>query len=362
MKYTLLGQIVLPDSILPDGAVCVSDGIIKYVGQRTSAPICGEVFDTKAQLISPGFVDIHCHAGGSFWAYEEPEAVAQYHLEHGTTGLLLTLYRTLCHKEIMKAINDIKEIMNTTPSILGVHMEGPYLNPVYGSKSGIASPVEKEKYLEIAHSGIIKQWTFSPEVESTNEFLQDIMFLGIVPAMGHSAASAQQVFEAAKKGVKIVTHLFNATGCSITPTRYHGTQEVSFDMAALLCDTLQYELICDSRGIHVHPELIKLAIKTAGIDKIIAITDCCIGDQSESDVNFIDEELLGSKLTMDKVSRNLLELGISVPDIFKITALNPAKAIGMNSRIGSITTGYIANLLVLNDKLEIIKVYKANIR
>ena len=349
-EFAVLGRVVLKDEIIEDGAVVVADGRIKYAGRRDGCRLPANVRDTKGKIIGPGFVDIHCH-GGDEAAHESPERMAEYHLEHGTTGLLCSLYRSLGHTKTMEAINKIKESMNTCKNILGVHMEGPYLNPKYGAgyrEAKLVKPV-KEEYDEIIESGIVKQWTFAPEIEGTDKFLEDITAAGIVPAIGHSEASPERVREVCEKGVRIITHIFDATGYSISPTRYEGTKEVSFDQSAMLCDNVYYEVICDKNGIHVRHDMIRLLIKTVGIDKVVAITDCMKASKDDSDVNFDKGDLAGSKLTMLKVVRNFLRLGISIPDVFKVASYNPSCAIGVDNIMGSLEPGKLANIVIVDD-------------
>ena len=129
--------------------------------------------------------------------------------------------------------------------------------------------------------------------------------------------------------------------------------------AALACDEFYYEIICDREGIHVRPEFVKLAVKAAGIQRIVGITDCYVGPEDGSDVNFDGTDLSGSKLTMDKVARNFLALGFSLPQVFRFVAENPARAIGMENTVGSLKTGCRADVLVIDEHINIQKIYKS---
>ncbi len=358
-NYTVYGRLLLGDSIIEDGAVSVENGIIKYSGVAAGAPVYGEMIYADG-IIAPGFVDIHCHGGADKQAFHDTKYVADFHLSHGSTGMLITFYRDLGHENTVRYIKTVKEEMVKEGSnILGVHLEGPYLNPVYGSAAGYETPVDPVKYKEFAESGIIRQWSFAPEVEGTEEFLRYIVSMGIVPAIGHSGASPEQVYAAAAGGAGIVTHTFDATGPSIIPTRWGGTIETTFDFAALLCDNLYYEIICDSKGVHVRPDMVKLAIKIAGIDRIVGITDASTGSVDDDDVNIINNELTGSKLTMDAVARNFKALGLSIPDVFKVVSENPAKAIRMSDTVGSLKEGRRGDVLIIDDDINVKEVIKA---
>ena len=365
--YTVYGRLLLGDSIIEDGAVAVEGGVIKYSGAACGAPVIGEMIYADG-IIAPGFVDIHCHGGAGKQAFQDTKHVADHHLAHGTTGMLITFYRDLGHENTVGYINAVKEEMTKEGSnILGVHLEGPYLNPIYGSGGVYETPVDPEKYKEFAASGIIRQWSFAPEVEGTDEFLKYIVSLGIVPAMGHSCASPAEVNAATDGGARIVTHMFDATDASIKPTRWGGTIETTFNCACLLRDELYCEIICDRDGIHVRPEMVKLAIKTAGIDRIVGITDSSYGSnpdgtrppEDDYDVSFVNGELAGSKLTMDAVARNFKALGLSVTDVFKIVSENPAKAIRMSDTVGSLREGRRGDVLIIDEDINVLEIIKA---
>lgn len=353
----LRGRLLLGEALIPDGAVLAQDGIIVYSGPAAQAPKAD--YEAVDGILAPGFVDIHCHAAKQTFAHEDPVFVAEHHLRHGTTGMLLTLYRDLAHPQMLAAVERIKEKMAPGSNILGVHLEGPYLNPRYGTGHGGSVQVVPAEYKALAHTGVIRQWTCAPEVPGTLPFIRYIADRGIVPAIGHSEASAQQVRQAEAAGARLVTHLFDATGCSYAQTRWAGTLETDMATAALACDGFYYEIICDSLGIHVRPEFIKLAIKAAGLGRIVGITDCYVGPEDGSDVNFDGTDLSGSKLTMDQVARNFLALGLSVPQVFQITAENPARAIGMEGLVGSLKAGRRADILVIDDSINIQRIYKS---
>lgn len=356
-SLALAGKLLLEGEVLENGAVLVENGIIVYSGPAECAPKAD--YKTVEGILAPGFVDIHCHAAKQTFAHEDPAFVAEHHLRHGTTGMLLTLYRDLEHPKMLAAVERIKENMTTGSNILGVHLEGPYLNPRYGTGHGGSVQVVPAEYKALTQTGVIRQWTCAPEVPGVIEFIRCIAAEGIVPAIGHSEASPEQVRQAEAAGARLVTHLFDATGCSYPQTRWAGTLETDLSTAALACDELYYEIICDSLGIHVRPEFVKLAIKAAGIGRIVGITDCYVGPEDGSDVNFDGTDLSGSKLTMDQVARNLLALGLSLPQVFQVTAENPAKAIGMAHTVGSLKAGCRGDILVVDENIRIIRVYKS---
>lgn len=356
-SLALAGRLLLGGEVLEEGAVLAEDGVIVYSGPTEGAPKAD--YEAVEGILAPGFVDIHCHAAKQTFAHEDPAFVAEHHLRHGTTGMLLTLYRDLEHPKMLAAVERIKETMGPGSNILGVHLEGPYLNPRYGTGHGGRVQVVPAEYEALAATGVIRQWTCAPEVPGVLEFISYVAGKGIVPAIGHSEASPEQVRQAEAAGARLVTHLFDATGCSYSQTRWAGTLETDLSTAALACDGFYYEIICDSLGIHVRPEFVRLAIKAAGLARIVGITDCYVGPEDGSDVNFDGTDLSGSKLTMDQVARNFRALGLSLPQVFQVTAENPARAIGMESLVGSLRAGCRSDILVIDENINIQRIYKS---
>ena len=356
--YTLIGTVVLYDRVVTRGALCVKDGIVVYAGEREAAPgIDGKVYDVGDCIVAPGFVDIHCHAGGIYPVHEDPYKASHHHFIHGTTSMLCTIYRGFTTDEYLTFIDRIKAAMPECGNIKGVHLEGPYLNPFYGAEPSAEGDIPvRENYMKIAATGMIKQWTSAPEVPGVFDFISDISNCGIVPSIGHSSASPEEVSEVVRRGAKIVTHLFDATGKSVEPTRYDGTIEVSFNAACLLQDGMYYELICDEKEIHVRGDLVRLAAKCVGKDRLIAITDACEGESDETDVNIVNGELYGSLLTMDRVAKNIRALGFTLPEVFMMTSATPAEAIGLEM-VGRLEEGYFADVLVLDDDFNVKSVF-----
>ncbi len=359
MDYTIYGVVIVGRMVYPNGAVAVEGGRIVYSGDRSDAPVIGQITDFGKSIIVPGFIDIHCHAGGDKWFYEDPAFCANFHLSHGSTSMCATLYRDMSIEDTVKAIADIKAAMTECKNIIGVHLEGPYLNPKYGSMVQEGNVVaDPEDYMKLFCDDTVVHVSFAPEVEGTDELLRVLNEKGIVPAIGHSVASYEQVRKAVDGGVKNVTHLFDATGAAISPTRWDGTIEVDFNAACLLCDGITYEIICDKDGVHVRPEMVRLAAKTVGIENLIGITDACADGEEGSDVNIVDGELTGSKLTMNKVFKNFIDVGFSVNDAVMFTSSNAARLMGLSDR-GSLEPGKKADIVVMDNKCDIIKVYKA---
>ena len=349
-SITYKGKILLKDNII-DGFLSFRDGVITYVG--TDCPTEDfTVIDNG--IIAPGFIDIHCHSSLKNSAVDNPEEVALFHLSHGTTTLLVTFYRDISHEKLLDCLNETVKAMAKCKNLYGAHLEGPYLNANLGFGTGTNDAPDKTKYSEYIKSGIVRQWTCAPEIEGAPEFIKDITSHGIIPSIGHSCASYEQVKLAYENGARITTHIFDATSAP-TP-KFRGTLEVDFNEACMLMDNMFYEVICDLNWIHVRKEKLQLLIKTVGIDKIVAITDMCADDAPDDDldVNIINGDISGSKLTLDKVATNLFNAGFSLFDIFKLTSYNPARALNLFDR-GEIAVGKKADLILIDKNAKFVK-------
>lgn len=359
MKICYKGNIVTKEKVLTDSFVSVENGVITYVGK--DAPKDCEAVDYSDKYIMAGFIDIHCHASAKNSAVDSPKEVGEYHLSHGTTSLLLTYYRDVPHEKLLKCLAEVKSLIGKS-NVIGAHLEGPILNANFGTGSG--NPQEfpdKAKYGKYIESGVVKQWTSSPEVKGVCDMIKDIAAAGIVPAIGHSEASYEQVKAAYSAGARLTTHIFDATGTTHDESTMGGTEDISFDEACMLMDDMFYEVICDKNWVHVKKEKLALLVKTVGTDRVIAITDSFTSDGKEdSDINIFYEEdghesLSGSKLTMDKVAENLFNAGYSVTDVSKMTSFNAATLLKLYDR-GEIAVGKKSDLVVLSDKMKLVKV------
>lgn len=349
-KTTYKSKILLKDKVI-DGFLSVEDGKISYVGENAPEE---DYTELKDSIIAPGFIDIHCHTSQKNFAAADPEEVAAFHLSHGTTTLLLTYYRDIPHEQLLDCLHNTKKAMATSKNLYGAHLEGPYLNANLGFGEGTNDSPDLAKCDAYINTGVVRQWTSAPEIDGVPALIKRIADAGIVPAIGHSCAGYADVKAAYDNGARIATHLFDATRPPVSA--YAGTLEVDFNEACMLMDDMFCEVICDEGWIHVRKEKLELLVKTVGIDRIVAITDMyAIGSPDDGkDVNLINGSLCGTKLTMERVAVNLFNGGYSLPDVFKMTSLNPARALGLSDR-GEIAVGKKADLILINDQAKFVE-------
>ena len=338
--------------------------------RNTPIPEGCEVIDAEGLFVGPGFVDIHTHSDGRVFFQDDPVTAAQHHLKHGATTVLPALYTGLNTEQYVRAAGILREAMQTPEcgNIAGFYMEGPYLNPDFGcdrTNNPWADGIFKEKYQPVIDAcwDLARVWCIAPEREGIMDYIMAVKEKNpnAIFAVAHSAASPQQVEALIPYGLRIGPHHTNATG---DRPRYPECRGVCVDEAVNYNDAIYAELICDSRGIHVDPYMLRLVRKIKGDDRIILISDAyaCDGPippgyDGVDDINFDWEgEIAGSKMTLDISCRNMMKhTGASIVDVFKFASYNPACAVGFYDR-GEIAVGKRADLVIADHWMKVNKV------
>lgn len=365
-------QIVLERGILWDGTIIIENDKIKEFGscREVKIPEGAETIDANGAYVGPGFVDIHVHAGGGYSTYTNPVEAANFFLSHGETTIFATPGYSENTKELVEAMHSVREGMKKTKVIKGIYCEGPYMNPDYGA-SAFNNPwrhgVHEEDYKQFvdAAGDAVKVWAIAPELPNLMPFLEyarkvnpDVIF-----ALGHTEATPDEIRALGANYIPtIMTHCMNATG---RKPRYGGTRDFGPDEYCFKETDMYAEMISDSCGIHVHPEMQQLLIHTKGIDKVILITDSTVHDDPTppeyahvTDLNF-DERggISGSKMTMDQACKNVMKsTNCGIAQAFLMASTNPAKAVRMYDKFGSIAKGKNADLIFVDDKFNVQKV------
>lgn len=326
-----------------------------------------EVLDLEGKLLIPGFIDVHIHgadgADAMDGSIESLQKISKYLASKGTTNFLATTL-TSSKEMLKKVLSCIGEVQNQEmegANIFGAHMEGPYFDVEYKGAQNekyikMAGMEEIQEYLSVKKD-LVKLFALSPNSNNL-DIIRYLVKEGVIVSVGHSAASFEQVMAAVEAGLSHATHTFN--GMKGFTHRDPGVVGAVLDS-----DEITAEVIFDK--IHVHPEAVRVLIKTKGVEKVVCITDsmsatglpCGRYKLGELDVNVVDNQarlssngaLAGSVLTMDKAFRHLLELGYNLMDAVKLTSTNVAKEFHLNT--GMIRVGKDADLVVLDEKHEV---------
>lgn len=357
------------DHFIPDAVLFVEEQKIVGFGEMRNTPIPAdcEIFDAKGLYLGPGFVDIHTHSDGRVFFDDEPTVAAQHHLRHGTTTLLPALYFSMDTEGYLAAIAKLRAAMSdpACANIGGLYMEGPYLNPKFGcdrENNPWKGPVDRAKHLPIVEAAydLARVWALAPERENILDFVLDVKEKNpaAVFAVAHSEAAPQEIEALMPYGLSIGTHHTNATG---DRPRYPECRGVCVDETVNYNREIYAELICDSRGIHVDPYMLRLVRRIKGDDRIILISDAyaCDGPvppgyDGVDDINFDHAgEIAGSKMTLDIACRNMIKhTGASLVDVFNFASYNPARAVGFLDR-GEIAVGRRADLVLVDHRMKV---------
>ncbi|HEY8361854.1 MAG TPA: N-acetylglucosamine-6-phosphate deacetylase [Tissierellaceae bacterium] len=371
MKKILLkqGEIYTEKKIIYNGDLLISDGKILGIGKSLSNNIDAEIIDVKGKKILPGFIDIHIHGGVGYdtmdATYEALNAISIHLAKHGVTSFCATTM-TMDLPYILRALENINETMKKGTKgaqILGAYIEGPFIGKEHKGahdEKYIKLPNKEifDKFLEVSGNNV-KVLALAPEKDPDGSFIEYVTKKDIKVALGHTNATYEEMKRGVDHGATIAVHTYNGM------KGLHHRQPGALG-EVLLDDRIYSEVISDF--IHTHPASIKLLIKIKGINKVILISDamraCGLGDGEytfggqkvfvkEGVAKVENGSLAGSTLTLDKALKNLTSLGIPLLEVTKMVSLNPAKAIGVDSRKGSIEIGKDADLVVLNHDLSV---------
>ncbi len=368
-------RIVLTDGLY-DGYVYIENGKIAEVSKEEKA--ADECLDYTGNYVSPGFIDIHTHGGAGFefaGSADDIVKAANFHFSHGTTSICPTI--SAAPFNIMKsAVYEMEKALESPDlkgTLLGVHMEGPYLSTsqVGGQCPDAITPPVKEDYEPLLKEKgqFIARWSYAPENDFDGSFAKALTDAGVLASAGHTDAIYPDMVRAFESGCKLITHLYS---CTSTITRDHGFRRLGVIESAYLMDDMYVEIIAD--GKHLPPELIKLILKIKGKDRVCLITDSLAvagaaneGEEVETlGTRFVVEDgvcklldksaFAGSIATADRLIRVLTkDVGTSVVDAVYMMTKVPAEIIGAKNK-GLIKEGYDADIVVFDDNINIINV------
>lgn len=349
-----------------DGGVVVDRGTRD--GWRALAP--RDAVDGEGGCLAPGFIDIHGHGGGGATYDDGADAIATaraMHRAHGTTRAVVSLV-TASIDDLAQRAAIVAELAEADPTILGSHLEGPFLDPGHKgahTASLLRAPdaASVDRLLE-AGRGTIRQATIAPELDGADDAIRRFVDAGVAVAIGHTDADADAATRAFDAGATIVTHAFNA----MRGIHHRAPGPV---VAALRDDRVTLELIPD--GVHVDLSLVAVAFDAAP-GRIALVTDAMAAAGASDgryelgglDVEVADGvarlsdggEIAGSTLTQDEALRNVVATGVELDVALTALSATPARAIGRRD-LGRLGIGSVADAVLLDEELRVQRVWVA---
>lgn len=371
MKAIVNGKIILEERILEDGVILFQEKIEKIISRDEFEKEYGniEVIDAEGNYVSPGFIDIHIHGSNNSDVMDGTEDamrnISKTIVKAGVTGFLATTM-TMDRGRILKVLENIrisKEKLKDGAEILGVHLEGPFISEKYRGAQSREYILYPDYNLIKDYTDIIKIITYAPEEDKDFKFTDKICssHRDITLSIGHTDATYDTSVNAIKKGVRHITHLFNAM-----PGFHHRTPGV---LGAAFNTDVSCEIIADN--IHISPENYNTIIKLKGKDKLVLVSDSMrasflkngkydLGGQEvyvQGDIARLkDGTLAGSVLKMNSAVKNIYEKSdAGLVSTVLMATLNPAKVIGMEDKKGSIKKGKDSDFVIMDNSFEVLK-------
>ena len=386
MTTTLLhvSKAITPTSEIHDAGILIRDGEIERIGKRDELELPTGAVEIRAEdsTAIPGFIDVHIHGAGGRDVMEGTndalKVITERVAKFGTTSIVATTV-TASTDDTLRAVEGVSKYIprqhescgSPHAEILGIHFEGPFLNKERRGVHPIPllqlpSAEVLQRFLHAA-AGNARILTIAPELLGAMPCIDAARSLGMVVSMGHTDATYEQARAAIAHGAHHATHVYNA----MRPFSHRDPGVIG---AVLTSPEVTAELIAD--GIHVDEIAMKVLLQAKGPEHVVLISDGTpatgmpdgkykLGGIDVTVVNGVcrdaDGKLAGSTLTLDRALRNVVGLGIPLAAAVRMLTLNPATVLGIEFKKGALRTGADADILLLNEALQVARVWTRGI-
>ncbi|HEY8417341.1 MAG TPA: N-acetylglucosamine-6-phosphate deacetylase [Limnochordales bacterium] len=372
------GRLVTPEGLVDDGLVIIAGDKIVYAGAAAGAggfldqTRGAEELDAGGGYICPGFIDGHVHGGGGADVMDATAGsiaqMARTHAAHGTTRLVATtMSAPLEHLlDVAAVVRPMVGVSTGGARLLGVHLEGPYLNPARRGAHNAAylrpPDLAELARLYAALGPALVTLTLAPELPGAEAAIRWLAERRVNVSIGHTAATYEQALAAVDAGARTATHAFNAM-----EGLHHRAPGC---LGAVLVDgRVRAELIAD--GVHVHPGAMRLLYRCKGAAGVMLVTDgmravgCPPGEYTLGDLPVVVRDgqarlrddpsaLAGSVLTMAEAVRVMVRrVGVPLVEAVGMATWTPAEGLGVAGRLGRLAPGYEADLVILDEDLAV---------
>lgn len=348
--------------VCEEHTVLIQDGVIHAVSREPA--IADGTLEFEDGYIIPGFVDLQVNGAFGIDIATHPgrlEQLSRKLVDTGVTSYLPAII-SLPRNRYGPVLAQLDSAMGKGAEVLGVHLEGPFINPdkrgVHRSENII--PPDPELLEGMLDSTMVRMLTLAPEIPGANGLVELALNRGVTVSLGHSAAGFEVAYKALNAGASSVTHLFNA----MSPLHH---RDPGLSGAALTHPQAACGIIADKK--HVHPAILQLAFQTLGPDRLYLVTDAVSAAGMASgeytlagERIFLDNgvprlrtgTIAGSALTMNEALKNMMEItGCTIAEAVRMTSTTPARVIGEENRKGRLTPGYDADIVVLSPRLQV---------
>jgi len=361
------GQWTKMDFLVEDDLIVKMDSMIQ---DETSS-----VVSIDGVHVIPGFFDIHTHGAMGYdfnmASFDEMKIIMKFYLKNGVTSVLPTLLSDDVPTLILQ-LEKIATLQSEFPQIKGIHLEGPFLAPLY---KGAMS----EEYLQNASTDLFKKFqeaakglitlvTLSPEITGANSLIKYLKAHNVCVSLGHSGASMEETEKAIQNGAESFTHSFNA----MKPFDHHHPGIIN----SLLTNDIYYEMICD--GLHLHKDTVNLLVKLKGLSKAILVTDSIMATGAKDGDYFLGKTAISVKNGVSRLKKSSVRAGSTLTPLLalqnfvsytntpfekaiELFSKNPASFLHLFNDIGSLEVSKKANFILLKNS-EITSVYLEGIK
>ena len=358
-------RIVLANRIIEDGTILIEDKHIVSVSENGSELSAdAETLSLGGLTLLPGFIDAHIHGAVGVDVMEASadglNEVSEYLAMQGVTGWLATLVPgsdenyTDVSAAVGKAMND-----SSGARVLGIHYEGPFVNSAQcgALHTEYFKTYSNPKDLDAlpVPEGAVHMTTMAPEVVGGVQLVRELTRRGWIVSIGHTRADLQVLDDACAAGARHMTHFMNA----MSPLHHRNPGPIAWGLSR---DDVTVDLIAD--GVHIHPFMLRLLMKTKGSSGISLISDAiAAAGKGDGDYQIWGEtitvkngrtanaagSIAGSVISMLDAVKLLHSLGVPYTELARMASSNPAKLLGVDKDCGSIEAGKRADLVALDE-------------